>query len=173
MMRYTVLTAPDPRLKIVAKPVACVDTDIQCLMNDMLETMYAEEGYGLAATQIGIDKRIIVMDLNQPHSQPNPSLVFKMVNPEIYRQSSEISKVYESCISVPDQHGMVERPARVSVRYLDENNMLQNMEASELTATCVQHEIDHLNGILYIDRLSRLKREIILRKLAKSRKFAL
>ncbi len=169
MALLPVLIAPDPRLKIKAKPVETVDDAVRSLMSDMLETMYANDGMGLAATQVGIDKRVIVIDLNAGE-EGAPPLVMKLANPEVLWASKETLVEFESCISVPDQHGAVERPAKVKVRYLDENNTPKEFEADGLLAICIQHEIDHLDGILYIDHLSRLKREIILRKLLKARK---
>lgn len=172
MALLPVLIAPDPRLKIKAKPVEAVDDAIRSLMSDMLETMYANDGMGLAATQVGIDKRIIVMDLNAGEESAPPN-VMKFANPEVLWASPETRVEFESCLSVPDQYGAVERPAKVKVRYLDENNDPKEIETDGLFAQCIQHEIDHLDGILYIDHLSRLKREIILRKLLKARKLRL
>ncbi len=166
MSQLTILTVPDPRLTKVADPITCVTDDIRQLMDDMLETMYANEGMGLAATQVGILKRIIVIDLNASEEDLPPTPL-KMVNPEILWQSGETSHLVEACLSVPYQRGDVERPSRVKIRYMDEHNVTHEIDADGLMATCVQHEIDHLNGILYIDHLSRLKREIILRKLQK------
>jgi len=168
----TVLTAPDPRLKIKAKPVESVNDDIRQLMDDMLETMYANEGMGLAATQVGVDKRVVVIDLNAGEEGVEPDII-KLANPEIIWSSEETAIVNESCISVPNQYGAVDRPTKVKIRYLDENNTLQEKEVDDIFARCIQHEIDHLDGILYIDRLSRLKREIILRKLLKNNKLRL
>lgn len=172
MALLPVLIAPDPRLKVKAKPVETVDDAIRTLMSDMLETMYANDGMGLAATQVGVDKRVIVIDLNAG-DEGAPPLVMKLANPEVLWTSQETLVEYESCISVPNQYGAVERPAKVKVRYLDESNTQAEFETDGLLAQCIQHEIDHLDGILYIDHLSRLKREIILRKLIKARKLRL
>ena len=169
MALLPVLIAPDPRLKIKAKPVESVDDTIRCLMSNMLETMYANDGMGLAATQVGVDKRIIVIDLNAGDENASP-MVMKMANPQVLWISDETLVEFESCISVPNQHGAVERSAKVKVRYLDESNTQKEIEADGLLAVCIQHEIDHLEGILYIDHLSALKRQIILRKLLKARK---
>lgn len=166
MSLLTILTAPDPRLAKVAQAVASVTDDIRRLMNDMLETMYANEGMGLAATQVGILKRVVVIDLNAGEENLPPA-PFKMANPEILWHSEATSKQFEACLSVPYQRGEVERPSIVRLRYLDENNISHETEIDGIMATCIQHEIDHLDGILYIDHLSQLKRSIILRKLQK------
>jgi peptide deformylase len=168
MALLTVLTAPDPRLKIKAKPVTAVDDDVRRLMDDMLETMYAHEGMGLAATQVGVDKRVVVIDLNA--GEEGEPLVMKLANPEILWASEETSLSDEACLSVPNLHGAVVRATKVKIRYLNEHNEVIEIDGDGLLARCIQHEIDHLDGILYIDHLSRLKREIILRKLIKARK---
>ena len=164
-----VLTAPDPRLKRVAKPVDKVDDSIRRLMDDMLETMYASAGVGLAAIQVGIAKRIIVMDIAREGEDPKP---LKMANPEILWKSDEEVVCEEGCLSVPDQYSEVSRPKSVKIRYLDEQNEIREMDADGFLATCIQHEIDHLNGILFIDHISALKRNIIVRKLTKARKLS-
>ncbi len=169
MALLPVLTAPNPRLKMKAKAVEAVDEDIRRLMGDMLETMYANEGMGLAATQVGVDKRVIVMDLHAG-DEGAPPQVIKLANPEVLWASQETSLVDEACLSVPGLYGAVVRPTRVKVRYLNEDNEPIEMDINGLLARCIQHEIDHLDGILYIDHLSRLKREIILRKLVKARR---
>ncbi|MGV8948114.1 MAG: peptide deformylase [Candidatus Paracaedibacter sp.] len=172
MALLTVLIAPDPRLKIKAKPVEAVDDTIRRLMDDMLETMYANDGMGLAATQVGVDKRIVVIDLHAGDDDLKPE-VMKLVNPEVLWTSSETLVDFESCLSVPHQQAAVERSAKVKVRYLNESNIQKEIEVDGLLSVCIQHEIDHLDGILYIDHLSALKREIILRKLLKARKMQL
>ena len=169
MALLRVLTAPDPRLKIKAKAVEAVDEDIRRLLGDMLETMYANEGMGLAATQVGVDKRVIVIDLHAG-DEGAPPQVIKLANPEVLWASQETSLVDEACLSVPGLYGAVVRPTRVKVRYLNEDNEPIDIDIDGLLARCIQHEIDHLDGILYIDHLSRLKREVILRKLVKARK---
>ncbi|WP_032112807.1 peptide deformylase [Candidatus Paracaedibacter symbiosus] len=166
MSLLTVLTAPDPRLKQVAAPVTAVTDEIRQLMNDMLETMYANDGMGLAATQVGVLKRVVVMDMNAGE-EGLPTNPIKMANPEILWRSEDTSALMEGCLSVPGQRGEVVRAVSLKLRYLDENNTLQEIDADGILATCIQHEIDHLDGILYIDHLSRLKREIILKKLQK------
>ncbi len=170
MAQLNVLIAPDPRLKIVAKPVSSVDDSVRKIMDDMLETMYAEDGAGLAATQVGIDKRIIVMDV--VWDEGSKRAPFKMANPEILWCSEETSIHNEGCLSVPGQRGEVERPSKIKVRYLDEKNTLIERDADGMLAVCIQHEIDHLNGKLYIDYFSPLKQQIILRKLKKYKSYA-
>ena len=164
-----VLTAPDPRLKATSKPVAKVDDSVRQLMDDMLETMYVSNGIGLAAPQVGVTKRIIVMDLARQGEPPNP---LRIANPEIVWQSEEKVVCEEGCLSVPDQYSEVLRPKAVKIRYLDYQNEIRELEADGYLATCIQHEIDHLDGVLFIDHLSFLKRNIILRKLAKVRKLS-
>ncbi len=164
-----VLTAPDPRLKATSKPVAKVDDSVRKLMDDMLETMYVSNGIGLAAPQVGVTKRIIVMDLARQGEAPNP---LRIANPEIVWQSEEKVVCEEGCLSVPDQYSEVLRPKAVKIRYLDYQNEIRELETDGYLATCIQHEIDHLNGVLFIDHLSFLKRNIILRKLAKVRKLS-
>ena len=164
MSLLKILTAPDLRLKKVAHPVEEITDDLRQLMDDMLETMYANEGIGLAANQVGILKRIVVMDIHKEDSNISP---LKMVNPEILWRSEETTRGVEACLSVPGQKGEVERSSRVKVRFLDEKSMRHEIEADEMFSICLQHEINHLDGILYIDYLSRLKRELILSRLKK------
>lgn len=169
MALLPILTAPDPRLKRISKPVDKVDAEIAKLMDDMLETMYAAPGIGLAAPQVGVLKRVLVIDIDREGEKTGP---LKMANPEIIDVSEEDASYEEGCLSVPEHHAEVERPARVTVRYLDEQNEIRTLQAEGLLATCIQHEMDHLDGILFIDRISALKRNIILRKLVKARKEA-
>lgn len=169
-----IYTAPDPVLKRVASPVDKVDDALRRQMDDMLETMYDDDGIGLAAPQVGISNRILVIDLEQKDGEGlgkkgNP-LYF--VNPEITWFSEECSVYNEGCLSVPEMYAEVERPAQIRVKYLDYNGKEQELEADGLLATCLQHEVDHLNGILFIDHLSSLKRNIILRKLKKLTKLS-
>lgn len=166
MSLLTILTAPDPRLKRLAAPVMAVTDEIRQLMDNMLETMYANDGLGLAATQVGIPQRVVVMDMNAGDEEL-PAAPLKMANPEILWHSEDMSEMMEGCLSVPEQRAKIQRSSFIKVRYLDENDTPQEMEAEGILATCIQHEIDHLDGILYIDHLSRLKREMILRKLQK------
>lgn len=172
MALLTVLTAPNPKLKNIAKPVESVDDSVRQLMNDMLETMYANDGMGLAATQVGVDKRVVVIDLNAGE-EDLPAAVIKLANPEVIWNSQETSLIDEACLSVPNLYAAVKRPIKAKIRYLNEYNEQIEKDVDGPLARCVQHEIDHLNGILYIDHLSYMKREIILRKLAKARKLQL
>ena len=158
-----IIKVPDPVLREIATPVAEITDGTRQLLDDMAATMYDAPGIGLAAPQINISQRIIVMDCGKDES---PEL-FKMINPEIISQSDARSVLEEGCLSIPDQTADVERPAEVEVRYLDENGTSQSLVATGLLAACVQHEIDHLNGILFIDHISRLKRDMILRRVMK------
>jgi peptide deformylase len=162
-----ILIAPDPRLKQKAKPVARVDARVRALMDDMLETMYDAPGIGLAAPQVGVLERVIVVDVADKDETPQP---LRLANPEILWQSEEMGVYNEGCLSLPDHYADVERPARVKVRYLDENGEPRDLDADGLLATCIQHEIDHLEGTLFVDHISMLKRNMILRKLQKTKK---
>ncbi|HSV29976.1 MAG TPA: peptide deformylase [Candidatus Omnitrophota bacterium] len=164
-----ILTAPDPRLKQKAAAVGAVDDAIRALMDDMLETMYAAPGIGLAAPQIGIGKRVIVVDIGTDETDRQP---IRMANPEIVWVSDDDKSYEEGCLSVPEHYAAVVRPAAIKVRYLDHQNEIREMDADGLLATVLQHEMDHLDGILFIDHLSSLKRNMILRKLLKSKKEA-
>ena len=167
MALRTILTAPDPRLKKKSKPVASVDAETRQLMDDMLETMYAAPGIGLAAPQVGELKRVIVLDIDREDVKTGPLF---MANPEIVAASDEDATYEEGCLSLPEHYSDVVRPARVTVRYLDRDGVQKNLACEGLLATCVQHEIDHLDGILFVDHISALKRNMILRKLLKARK---
>jgi peptide deformylase len=167
MARLNILTAPDPRLKIKCKPVAKVDDEIRRLMDDMLETMYAAPGIGLAAAQVGVHKQVLVFDIAKEGEEKAP---VRMANPEIVWVSDEDAVFEEGCLSVPEHYAEVQRPARIRVRYLDHENEIREIEAEGLLATVIQHEMDHLDGVLFIDHLSALKRNMILRKLSKSKK---
>jgi peptide deformylase len=158
---------PDPLLRQVSKPVERVDSDLQRLADDMLETMYDAPGIGLAAIQIGVARRMLVIDVAREGEEKQP-LVF--INPEIVSSSDERSVYEEGCLSIPDYYAEVERPATVGVKYLDRDGKEQTMEADSLLATCLQHEIDHLNGVLFIDHISRLKREMVIKKFTKAAK---
>lgn len=164
-----IVIAPDEVLKTVARPVETVTDDIRTLLADMLDTMYNAHGIGLAANQVGVLKRVIVVDVEQKgdHLPGNP---LKMVNPEILESSEEFLSYQEGCLSFPQQYGDVERPAYVTVKYLDENGKEQTLKAEGLLATCIQHEIDHINGITFVDHLSKLKRDMIIKKLEKGKK---
>jgi len=167
MALRTILTAPDPRLKKKSQPVASVDAEIRQLMDDMLETMYEAPGIGLAAPQVGELKRVIVLDIDREDVKTGPLF---MANPEIIAASEEDATYEEGCLSVPEHYSDVVRPANVTVRYLDRDGETKELACEGLLATCVQHEIDHLDGILFIDHISSLKRNMILRKLLKARK---
>ncbi|MBO9122478.1 MULTISPECIES: peptide deformylase [unclassified Rhizobium] len=158
---------PDPLLRQVSKPIERVDSDLQRLADDMLETMYDAPGIGLAAIQIGVARRMLVIDVAREGEEKQP-LVF--INPEIVSSSDERSVYEEGCLSIPDYYAEVERPATVGVKYLDRDGKEQTMEADSLLATCLQHEIDHLNGVLFIDHISRLKREMVIKKFTKAAK---
>jgi peptide deformylase len=164
-----ILTAPDPRLRQVSDPVDTVDDPLRALMDDMVETMYDAKGIGLAAIQVNIPKRVIVMDLAGEDEEPQPQY---FVNPEILNPAEETSLYQEGCLSVPEFFEEVERPVTCRVRYLDYDGAEQIVDAEGLFAICIQHEMDHLNGVLFIDHLSRLKRERILRKLKKEQRMA-
>jgi len=162
-----ILTAPDPRLKAVSEPVARVDDETRKLADDLLETMYAADGIGLAAVQVGVPKRMLVMDIAQQQGSREP-MVF--INPKIVWASEEMAKFEEGCLSVPEIWDDVERPANIRAEYQDRDGKLQTLEADGLLACCLQHEMDHLEGILFLDHLSKLKRSIALRKLAKAKR---
>ena len=167
MALLPILTAPDPRLKKKSLPVDTVDAGVRQLMDDMLETMYDAPGIGLAAPQVGVLKRVIVLDIDREDTKTGPLF---MANPEIVAASDEDVSYEEGCLSVPDHYSDVVRPATVTVRYLDRDGKQQELACDGLLATCVQHEIDHLDGVLFIDHISALKRNMILRKLLKARK---
>lgn len=166
----TIITPPDPRLRLTCAPVDSVDDSIRALMDDMLETMYDAPGIGLAAIQIAVPKRVIVIDVAKREDEAASAKPIFLANPEILWASEELSTYEEGCLSVPDFYEDVLRPAHVRVGYLDREGRRQEMEAEGILATCVQHEIDHLNGILFIDHISRLKRERILKKFSKAAK---
>ncbi len=162
-----ILIAPDKHLKIRSNPVERVDAEIRTLLDDLLETMYHGDGLGLAAIQIGVPKRAIVVDVHAPDTPPAP---LKLVNPEILWSSPERIIYEEGCLSFPEYFAEVERAAELRLRYLDEAGEAREIEAAETLAICLQHEIDHLEGKLFVDHLSLVKRGIIMRKLAKARR---
>lgn len=172
-----ILTIPDQVLKTRAEPVMEVDDAVRALLEDMLETMYEAPGIGLAAPQIGVSRRLVVLDVAErdaededaPPPEPRP---MRLVNPEIVWASDAMSTYEEGCLSIPDYFADVERPAAVRVRYLDETGAPCEIEADGLLATCLQHEIDHLDGVLFIDHISRLKRDRVTKKFVKARKAA-
>jgi peptide deformylase len=167
MALLPILVAPDPRLKLKAKPVDVVDSSLRRLMDDMLETMYTAPGIGLAAPQVGVSKRLLVIDLA---NEGEPRSPLCMVNPELTWLSDEEATYEEGCLSVPEHYADVVRPARIRVRYVDRDNEICETAAEGLLATVIQHEMDHLDGILFLDHLTNLKRNMILRKLVKARK---
>jgi peptide deformylase len=162
-----ILIAPDPRLKVKARRVGKVDARIRTLMDDMLETMYAAPGIGLAAPQVGEALQVIVVDVARDGEPRQP---LRMANPEIVWASEERVPAEEGCLSLPDQFAEVTRPAEVKVRYIDHENEIRELDAKGLLAVCVQHEMDHLKGVLFVDHISTLRRSMILRRLAKSQK---
>lgn len=162
MAKLEILEFPDPRLRTVAKPVEKVDDELRKLIDDMFETMYDAPGIGLAATQVDVHKRVIVMDLSDDKTEPQ---VF--INPEITPLTEELAPYEEGCLSVPGFYEKVKRPARVKIKALDRDGNAFEIEADELLATCIQHEIDHLEGKLFVDYVSRLKRDRIKKKLEK------
>jgi peptide deformylase len=167
-----IVEVPDPRLRQISSPVEEVTDDVRALVADMFETMYDAPGIGLAAIQVGVPKRIVVIDLQEPAEEGGEPVkdprVF--INPEILTTSDEDVPYTEGCLSVPDQYAEVDRPDAIRARWLDVDGKQQEQEIDGLLAVCLQHEMDHLNGVLFIDHLSRLKRDMILRKLAKQRK---
>lgn len=169
-----IITAPDPRLKQASEPVTGVDNDLRRLMDDMLETMYAAPGIGLAAIQVGVPKSVIVIDLGEDGAEEAGGMdgPLCLVNPEIVETSDTLATYSEGCLSVPEEYADVSRPDRARVRYLDYDGAEREIAAEGLLATCIQHEMDHLKGVLFIDRISALKRNMILRRLNKARRTA-
>jgi len=164
-----IIKLPDPRLRLVSRPVDKVTDEIRTLVADMFETMYAAPGIGLAAIQVGIPQRVVTLDLAKKDDPKDPQVV---INPEIVWSSEERSSYEEGCLSIPELYEEVERPSQVKVRYTDLDGQAHEVEANGLLATCLQHEIDHLNGVLFIDHLSRLKRDRIIKKFTKAAKRA-
>ena len=162
-----ILTEPNEILRKKSLPVDSVDKDLQILMDDMLETMYAAPGIGLAAIQVGIPKRVIVLDIEQKEGNKKP-LFF--VNPEIIQKSKNLSTYEEGCLSVPGQFAEIDRPDKCHIKYLDYHGEKKEINAQGMLATCIQHEMDHLEGILFIDYLSKLKKTMIIKKLSKQKK---
>lgn len=169
-----ILEAPDARLKVVSRPVAEVTDAHRALIVDMFETMYDAPGIGLAAIQVGVADRILVIDLQEKDEETGETIrepkVF--INPEILEESEELAVYNEGCLSVPEQYADVARPAVIKARWLDEHGKSHEEVIDGLLATCLQHEMDHLEGILFIDHLSKLKRDMVLKKLAKAKKLA-
>jgi peptide deformylase len=167
MAVHEIIKLPDKRLRLVSERVKHVDAGIRKLVDDMFETMYKAPGIGLAAIQIGIAKRVITMDLSKKEDNHEPHV---FINPEIIWTSDETAKYEEGCLSIPDYYEEVERPSQVKVKYLDRDGKTRELDAKGLLATCLQHEIDHINGILFIDHLSKLKRDRVIKKFAKAAK---
>ena len=167
-----IFETPDPVLRQISTPVEKVDDELRALIADMFETMYAAPGIGLAAVQVGVPKRVLVMDLQEPEEEGGEPVkeprVF--INPEILSHSDHEVPYTEGCLSVPDQYAEVMRPDRIRARWLDEQGKSQEQDLDGLLAVCLQHEMDHLEGVLFIDHLSKLKRDMVLKKLAKARK---
>jgi peptide deformylase len=167
MAQRPILTLPDPRLRLVSAPVDKLDPELRKLVDDMFETMYAAPGIGLAAIQVGVPKRVVTMDLAKKEETKQPVVY---INPELLWASDERATYEEGCLSIPEYYEEVERPGQVRVRYTDLDGQVQEIEANGLLATCLQHEIDHLNGVLFIDHLSKLKRDRIVKKFSKAAK---
>ena len=167
MTKRKIITEPDIILRKKSVNLEKVDDDLRALMDDMLETMYAAPGIGLAGVQIGILKRLIVIDVSRDEEKKSPLF---LINPEIISKSSNTSVYEEGCLSLPGYFAEIERPAECQIEYLDYHGKKKEMKASGLLATCIQHEVDHLNGILFIDYLSKLKRDMVIKKLIKNKK---
>ena len=164
-----IITVPDPLLRKISEPVERVDTQLLTLLDDMLETMYDAPGIGLAAIQVAVPRRVLVMDISRSDEEKKP---FCLINPKVIHSSDEISTHDEGCLSIPEHYAEVERPASVTVRYLDRHGTQQERDFNDLLARVVQHEIDHLDGKQFIDYISKLKRDRIVRKMVKDRKRA-
>jgi len=162
-----ILIIPDKTLRLVSEPVTRFDKELRALVDDMFETMYAAPGIGLAAVQIGVTRRVITMDLAKKDDPKEPQV---FINAEVTWSSDERSKYEEGCLSIPEYYEEVERPARVKVKYADIDGKLHEIEADGLLATCLQHEIDHTKGVLFIDYISKLKREMVMKKFKKAAK---
>lgn len=169
MAKRPVILAPDRRLKVKSEAVETVDDKVRALLDDLMDTMYAEDGIGLAAIQIGVPKRCLVVDVHVADGPPAP---LKLVNPTIVWRAEETRVCEEGCLSFPEQFAEVKRSTSIRVRYQDENGELRELEAGEMLAICLQHEMDHLDGILFVDHLSLIKRNIVLRKMAKAKRTA-
>ncbi|SMF75543.1 peptide deformylase [Allosphingosinicella indica] len=172
MSLLSIIEVPDPILRASSDPVERFDSDLEGLVNDMLETMYAAPGIGLAGVQVAVPRRLLVIDLQDPEEEGGEPVKTPQafINPEILWSSDERSIYNEGCLSIPDQYAEVERPARIRAKWQDVNGKSHEKEFDGLMATCLQHEVDHLNGVLFIDYLSRLKRDMVLKKVAKLRR---
>ena len=172
MSKLDIITLPDRKLRLASAPVERIDDDLRKFMDSMLETMYEAPGIGLAAIQVNVPRRVVTIDVAQREdesAQPNPLF---LINPEILWSSDEIATAEEGCLSIPEYYAEVERPASVRVAYLDRDGKRQELEASGVLAICLQHEIDHLDGKLFIDHLSKLKRDMVIKKFAKQSRLA-
>ena len=167
MSQRKIVIEPDPILRKESEPIEKVDNDLRKLLDDMLETMYAAPGIGLAAVQVGILKRLIVTDISKDKEKKNPLF---LINPEIVSKSKNTSIYEEGCLSLPGHFAEIERPAECQINFLDYNGKKKEISAKGLLSTCIQHELDHLNGILFIDYLSKLKKDMIIKKLVKHKK---
>ena len=162
-----IVVEPDPILRKISQPIETVNNETKKLLDDMLETMYAAPGIGLAAVQVGILKRIIVIDISKEKEKKNP---FFLINPEIIFKSEKTSSYEEGCLSLPGHFAEIERPSECRVTYIDYNGKKRELKANGILSTCIQHEVDHLNGVLFIDYLSKLKKDMIIKKLIKYKK---
>jgi len=167
MSKREIVIEPDPILRKKSERLEKVDDELRSLLDDMLETMYAAPGIGLAAVQVGILKRLIVIDISKEKDKKNPLF---LINPEIISKSKKTSIYEEGCLSLPGHYAEIERPAECHIKYIDYNGKEKEIEANGLLSTCIQHEVDHLNGTLFIDYLSKLKKDMILKKLVKHKK---
>lgn len=170
MSKLDIITLPDRKLRTRSAPVEHIDDDVRRFLDDMLETMYEAPGIGLAAIQVGVPRRMVTVDVAQredEEAEPDPLF---LINPEILWKSDELALHEEGCLSIPEYYAEVERPASVRVRYLDRDGKLQELEAENILAVCIQHEIDHLDGTLFIDHLSKLKRDMVIKKFTKQAK---
>ena len=167
MSHRKIVIEPDPILRKESEPIEKVDNDLRKLLDDMLETMYAAPGIGLAAVQVGILKRLIVIDISKDKEKKNPLF---LINPEIVSKSKNTSMYEEGCLSLPGHFAEIERPSECQINFLDYNGKKKEITAKGLLSTCIQHEVDHLNGILFIDYLSKLKKDMIIKKLVKHKK---
>lgn len=164
MSTRPILIIPEPKLRTISAPVGKIDSETRKLVEDMFDTMYEAPGIGLAAIQVGVQKRVVTIDIAREGEDKNP---VALINPEIISASEDFSVYNEGCLSIPEFYGEVERPARVVVRFQDLDGAVREVEANGLFATCVQHEIDHLNGVLFIDHISKLKRDRVVKKFSK------
>ncbi len=162
-----IIKLPDKRLRLISEPVQAIDDEVRRLIDDMFETMYHAPGIGLAAIQVGVPRRIITMDLAKENEPKEPRVI---INPQLVWSSDEKAVYEEGCLSIPEYYEEVERPMQVKVKYLDRDGSAHEVDANGLLSTCLQHEIDHLNGVLFIDHISKLKRDRVIKKFTKAAK---